>query len=217
MFRLMRSQELEADASMNDEDPEDDDEEENSDQEGDGGPPDGSYLRVRALLEGLISTAKTALEETPESLLGRDAGRGLGGGAKVLSAEEVKSWHRDSPDDGDADGGPSPRTELGDLSIISEDPSSLFGDGHADEDGDDADDIDTETSVAHSEDEVEVEKSLLLDLGPDGPSPAFGVGARIGIGSSLGSGIGIGPRLDALRFQPRSMSPSPPIVVSSPR
>lgn len=163
MFKLMKEQDP-ADVSM-----EDEESEEGSEEGEDEGTLDEGYLRVQGLIEGLLSHAKAALKSTPASLSGKEAGRG---GAKVLSAEEVRSWREDS-----IDIGPSPRTEAGDLSIISEGPSALFG-----EDEDHADGNESDTSE-HNEDD---HKSLLLDLG-------------------------------TLRRDSRPHSPTPPIVVFSPK
>jgi hypothetical protein len=166
MFKLMKEQDPAEDVSI-----EDEGSEEGSEEGEDEGTLDEGYLRVQGLIEGLISHAKAALESTPASLSGKESGRG---GAKVLSAEEVRSWREDS-----IDIGPSPRTEAGDLSIISEGPSALFG-----EDEDHADGNESDTSE-HNEDD---HKPLLLDLAPG-----------------------------TLRRESRPHSPTPPIVVFSPK
>lgn len=67
---------------------EDDDEEEHEHAiKPEGGQDDEVYKRLRLMIEGLIQSGKRALETKPE-----DFGDGWKGGAKVLSAEEVRSW-----------------------------------------------------------------------------------------------------------------------------
>jgi hypothetical protein len=51
------------------------------------GQDDEVYKRLRLMIEGLVQSGKRALETKPE-----DFGSGWKGGAKVLSAEEVRSW-----------------------------------------------------------------------------------------------------------------------------
>jgi hypothetical protein len=73
----------------------DDDEEEEEEDGGDEnkegkvvvGQDDDAYTRVVALLEVLLESAKNALETKPADFVGNSKG-----GAKVLSAEEVKDW-----------------------------------------------------------------------------------------------------------------------------
>ncbi|KAI0322997.1 hypothetical protein OF83DRAFT_3789 [Amylostereum chailletii] len=78
-------------------DDEDQDDEEEEEEEGD--VPDAftahdeTYKRVRGLLDGLLESARKALASTPEDF--RDTAV-----AKVLSAEEVRSWAVGSADDG---------------------------------------------------------------------------------------------------------------------
>lgn len=67
-------------------DDEDDDSEVENAAEGDG---DEIYKRVKLMIESLISSGKKALETKIE-----DFQEGGKGGAKVLTAEEVQSWHR---------------------------------------------------------------------------------------------------------------------------
>ncbi|KAJ2921436.1 hypothetical protein H1R20_g15660, partial [Candolleomyces eurysporus] len=71
------------------EDEEEDSEVENA-AEGDG---DETYKRVKLMIENLISSGKKALETKVE-----DFQEGGKGGAKVLTAEEVQSWHRSNND-----------------------------------------------------------------------------------------------------------------------
>lgn len=105
-----------------------DDEEESGDEEvGDG---DETYKRIKIVLDNLLKTGQMALE-TKSS----DFQEGGKGGAKVLSAQEVRTW-RGQEDDNDDDSlferPNSPKTngpntlddsfsELGDPSITSED------------------------------------------------------------------------------------------------
>lgn len=69
---------------------EDDEEEDNDQPEIEVGVGDEVYKRIKVILEGLIETGKRALETTS-----MDFAEGGKGGAKVLSAEEVRTW-RDS-------------------------------------------------------------------------------------------------------------------------
>jgi hypothetical protein len=74
----------------------DDDEEEEEEEEEEGlqeNVGDESYRRIKAILEGLIETGKRALEAKPGDF--SDSGKG---GAKVLSAEEVRNWRGSSGD-----------------------------------------------------------------------------------------------------------------------
>jgi hypothetical protein len=69
------------------------DDEDEDDEEEDGAPPpdsvgDEAYKRIRVMVDGMIEMGKRALETGPEDFeLGEKSGV-----AKVLSAEEVKSW-----------------------------------------------------------------------------------------------------------------------------
>lgn len=74
------------------EEQEDEVEDDNS-EEGEGGP-DEAYARVKDMVEGLLESGRTALEKTPD-----DFRQGLS--AKVLNADEVRSW-RDSGHEFDA-------------------------------------------------------------------------------------------------------------------
>lgn len=67
-----------------------DEEEEEDEEDEDVEATDDAFLRVRAMLEDLLDSGKRALETKVA-----DFG-GAGSAAKVLSAEEVRSWRRDS-------------------------------------------------------------------------------------------------------------------------
>jgi hypothetical protein len=184
----MREREREEGVSQ-DEPDEEEDEEGTEDSDADVEEPaaarahDEGSFRVCALVDGLLASARAALADTPSSVLARDRG---GGGARVLSADELHSWHADGV------GGLSPGPHPGDLSIISEAPSSVFGDDdeHTDADASYASFASgADASVTRSEDEVE--RSLLFDFD--------------------GSGAGLHPH-----FLPRAHSPTPPIIVSLP-
>ncbi|KAF5323388.1 hypothetical protein D9611_005602 [Ephemerocybe angulata] len=106
---------------------EDDDSEVEDAAEGNG---DEIYKRVKLMLEGLISSGKKALETKIE-----DFPEGAKGVAKVLTAEEVQSWHRSNVDDIDGySDGDSMSVSQADISIT----SSIDGDDD-DDDGDDED------------------------------------------------------------------------------
>ena len=83
---------------------------ENDDDENDE-PPEGTedevYKRVRVIIDGLIETGKRALESKPEDFL-----EGGKGGTKVLHAEEVRTWRRDSGDVAMPDGDISSEGEV---------------------------------------------------------------------------------------------------------
>ena len=74
-------------------DDEDTDEDEGDDDGGDGNEHDATFTRVKGILEGLLENGRRALRAEP-----RDFER-QGGGVKVLSAEEVRSWRGDVGDD----------------------------------------------------------------------------------------------------------------------
>jgi len=68
-----------------------DDGEDDDDDEGDAAEDgDEIYKRIKAILEGLLASGKRALE--------RSTIEGGKGGAKVLSAEEVRTWQGSSGD-----------------------------------------------------------------------------------------------------------------------
>jgi hypothetical protein len=184
-YKLMREREREDGVPQDSPDEEEEEETEDSDADADLAAHDEGYLRVRSLVDSLLTSARAALADTPTSVLARDGG---GGGARVLSAEEVHSWNGDGHEL-DVAGGLSPGP--GDLSMISEGPSTLFDDG--DHLGGDAAYASfasgVDESATHSEDEVE--RSLLFDLGaPDVVRNAH--------------------------FLPRSHSPTLPITFSNP-
>lgn len=67
----------------------DDDEDEENDAAS--GTEDEVYKRVKVIIDGLIETGNNALKSQPEDFV--DLSKG---GAKVLHAEEVRMWRRDS-------------------------------------------------------------------------------------------------------------------------
>jgi len=71
----------------------DEDTDEDGDDGGDGSEHDATFTRVKGILEGLLESGRRALRAEP-----RDFER-QGGGVKVLSAEEVRSWRGDLGDD----------------------------------------------------------------------------------------------------------------------
>lgn len=75
------------------EEQEQDEVEDDDSEEGEGGP-DEAYARVKDMVEGLLESGRKALEKTPD-----DFRQGLS--AKVLNADEVRSW-RDSGQEFDA-------------------------------------------------------------------------------------------------------------------
>ena len=66
---------------------EDDEEDEDVEVEPKEGTRDEVYKRIKVILEGLLESGKRALEARPEDFL-----EGVKGVAKVLNAEEVRSW-----------------------------------------------------------------------------------------------------------------------------
>lgn len=109
-----------------DDDGDGEDEEDSEVEDAAEGNGDEIYKRVKLMLEGLISSGKKALETKVE-----DFAEGGKGGAKVLTAEEVKSWHRGNAEDteaySDAD---SMSISQADISIA----SSIDGDQTEDDD-----------------------------------------------------------------------------------
>jgi hypothetical protein len=80
------------DDEVDPDDEEGDDEADEAQEGGDDKPPvegqdDEVYQRIRVILEGLIESGKRALETKPDDFVGTSKG-----GAKVLSAEEVRNW-----------------------------------------------------------------------------------------------------------------------------
>lgn len=84
-----------------DDDGDDEAEQENEEKPAEG-PGDETYSRVRLLVEGLIDSGKRALMTQPSDFV-----EAVKGGAKVLSAEEVRHW-RDSGIDPSAFGDKPP-------------------------------------------------------------------------------------------------------------
>ena len=74
-------------------DDEDTDEDGDDDGSRDGSEHDATFTRVKSILEDLLESGRRALRAEP-----RDFER-QGGGVKVLSAEEVRSWRGDVGDD----------------------------------------------------------------------------------------------------------------------
>jgi riboflavin synthase len=112
--------------------PADDDDDEDSEVEDAAeGNGDEIYKRVKHMLEGLISSGKKALETKVEDFAET---KGL---AKVLTAEEVKSWHRSNDPQTENDDENSDADSLSvsqaDISITS---STNGDDDDYDEDGD---------------------------------------------------------------------------------
>ncbi|KDQ63242.1 hypothetical protein JAAARDRAFT_53468 [Jaapia argillacea MUCL 33604] len=93
-----------ADEDDEEEDEEDEDDDDDSDKVVDDDKEDPSYKRVKNMLDTLLEAGRRALESKPEDF------EGGGGGAKVLSAEEVQSWRHkggiesesEAQDDGDS-------------------------------------------------------------------------------------------------------------------
>lgn len=76
---------------MADEEDDDDDEEEDVDSSGIlGDKADEAYRRVRSVIDSLLESGRAALESKPEDFVGTGKG-----GAKVLTAEEVRTWRGD--------------------------------------------------------------------------------------------------------------------------
>jgi hypothetical protein len=75
-----------------------DDEDEDDDDDGGGGADerDEMYQRIRLLIDNLLDTGKRALEKQI-----KDFPEGGKGGAKVLTAEEVRDWHQGAGSDSD--------------------------------------------------------------------------------------------------------------------
>ena len=71
----------------------DDDEDEEEDENGSGilgDKADEAYRRVRSIIDKLMDSGRAALESKPEDFVGTGKG-----GAKVLTAEEVRTWRGD--------------------------------------------------------------------------------------------------------------------------
>ncbi|KAJ7597440.1 hypothetical protein C8J56DRAFT_319503 [Mycena floridula] len=78
-FKAVKSSDVEEESDGDDEEDEEELEE---------GATDKAYLRIKLLLDGLLTSGRTALESEPADLLPQ----GTKAGAKVLSAEEVRNW-----------------------------------------------------------------------------------------------------------------------------
>lgn len=76
-----------------DDEEEEEEEDENEDEDDIDAKDDEAFTRMKGMLEGLLQSCKRALETKPE-----DFNTGPKGGAKVLSAEEVRSWRGDDFD-----------------------------------------------------------------------------------------------------------------------
>lgn len=90
-YRAVKSS-LDHDDTADEDDGEDDDDIEETEETED---TDEVFVRLKVMLENLIESAKRALETTVADL------GGVGSAAKVLSAEEARSWHRSSLGDDD--------------------------------------------------------------------------------------------------------------------
>ncbi|KAM5535844.1 hypothetical protein V8D89_010462 [Ganoderma adspersum] len=80
-------------ADEEDDDDEDEDEDEDENENGSGvlgDKADEAYRRVRSIIDKLMDSGRAALESKPEDFVGTGKG-----GAKVLTAEEVRTWRGD--------------------------------------------------------------------------------------------------------------------------
>ena len=92
-FRALKSS-LGPEDVADDEDTEEDEDNENEDDDGgDGNDHDATFSRVKGILEDLLEGGRRALRAEPSDF------ERQGGGVKVLSAEEVRSWRGDVGDD----------------------------------------------------------------------------------------------------------------------
>lgn len=101
------------------------------------GNGDEIYKRVKLMLEGLISSGKQALEAKVADFA---EAKGV---AKVLTAEEVKSWHRSNDAGAEHDGDDS---DTDSMSVSQADVSVTSTNGEEDDDGNDEDE-DAGTSI----------------------------------------------------------------------
>jgi hypothetical protein len=85
-FRALKS-------SLGPEDVADDEDMDEDDDAEDGDERDEVYNRIKGILDNLLDTGRRALRAEPGDL------EKQGGGVKVLSAEEVRSWRGDMGDD----------------------------------------------------------------------------------------------------------------------
>lgn len=146
------------------EDEEDDEEQETEEQEEDTaegakGEADATYWRVRSLISSLLDSGKRALETQPKDLV---PVKGKKSGAKVLSAQEVRDWHRDS-----AVGLEARDMLSADMSMVSDDQLSTFGAEQTEGDMSLTDDAGTNDGLS----EEEADASSLLK-GLDRQKPA---------------------------------------------
>ncbi|KAI0720066.1 hypothetical protein C8T65DRAFT_24450 [Cerioporus squamosus] len=88
-YRAVKSS-LTYDDTAEEDDEDDEDDEEEDDKELLEGKADKAYQRVKVIIEGLLESGRRALESKPEDFVG--SGKG---GAKVLTAEEVRNWRGD--------------------------------------------------------------------------------------------------------------------------
>lgn len=87
-YRAVKSSLTHDDTAEDEEDEDDDDDEDET--EIVEGKADEAYRRVKSMIEGLLDSGRRALKSTPDDFVG--AGKG---GAKVLTAEEVRTWRGD--------------------------------------------------------------------------------------------------------------------------
>ncbi|RPD57096.1 hypothetical protein L227DRAFT_507263 [Lentinus tigrinus ALCF2SS1-6] len=106
-YRAVKSSLTYDDTAEEDDDDEEDEDDEEDDKELLEGKADKAYQRVRVMIEGLLESGRRALESKPEDFVNSSKG-----GAKVLTAEEVRNWRGDDNDTEtrsmlDADASPS--------------------------------------------------------------------------------------------------------------
>lgn len=77
-------------SSLDDDDEDDGEDDDDIEETEETEDADEVFDRLKAMLENLVESAKRALETKVEDL------GGVGSAAKVLSAEEARSWHRNS-------------------------------------------------------------------------------------------------------------------------
>lgn len=77
-------------SSLDDDDEDDGEDDDDIEETEETEDADEVFVRLKAMLENLVESAKRALETKVEDL------GGVGSAAKVLSAEEARSWHRNS-------------------------------------------------------------------------------------------------------------------------
>ncbi|RDX51152.1 hypothetical protein OH76DRAFT_1379619 [Lentinus brumalis] len=99
-YRAVKSSLTYDDTAEEDDEDEEDEEEAENNKELLEGKADKAYQRVKVIIEGLLESGRRALESKPEDFVGDSKG-----GAKVLTAEEVRNWRGD---DSMLDADPSP-------------------------------------------------------------------------------------------------------------